>query len=123
MTQMTRDLSPVPGIPQEDLKQLSRQQRYKLRRFSQGLCTSCGKHPRQESSRSLCVECLKTQRERMRQRTGAKRRNLKSKSYVADPAVKAMRKAVAPKKARAAAAKKRATTARTKAKTKNGRSR
>lgn len=100
MTQeVIRDLMPIPGIPQEALKQLSRQQRYKLRRYADGLCTSCGQMPRCDQSRTLCTECLGVQRERMRQRTGATRRNLASKSYVVeDPHLKAVRKAVVAKK-------------------------
>lgn len=72
---------PIPGIPDRDLRKLSRQQRYKLRRYAEGLCTSCGKVPRCEQSRTLCADCLGAQRERMRERTGAGRRNYRSKSY------------------------------------------
>ena len=81
-SKMIRDLMPIAGIPDKALKAMSRQQRYKLRRYSQGLCVSCGKADRSPKSRSLCPDCLAIQRERMRQRTGAGRRNLSSKSYV-----------------------------------------
>ena len=76
-----RDILPIPGIPEEDAKKLSRQQRYKLRRYTQGVCVSCGKSPRCELSRTLCTDCLAVQRERMRQRIGASRRHYRSKSY------------------------------------------
>ena len=80
-------LKPVPGLRQEDLVKMTRQQRWKLRRYTQGMCVSCGKIPRCEQSRTLCSECLAIQRERMRQRTGASRRNLRSRSYDADKVV------------------------------------
>ena len=76
-----RKTLPTPGVADKDLTKLSRQQRYKLRRFAEGLCTSCGQMPRDEHSRTLCPKCLKEQRERMRRRIGATRRNLRSKGY------------------------------------------
>lgn len=83
---MIRDLDPIPGIPYEELVLMSRQQRYKLRRYAQGRCTSCGKAQRAERSRSLCPECLAVQRERMRARSGAGRRNFRAASYDDIPA-------------------------------------
>jgi hypothetical protein len=82
-----RDILPIPGIPEEEAKKLSRQQRYKLRRYTQGVCVSCGKEPRCDLSRTLCTSCLAIQRERMRQRIGASRRHFRSKSYYAIPVV------------------------------------
>lgn len=76
-----RPLIPIPGLSDEDLRKLTRQQRYKLRRYADGVCTCCGKMPRCEASKTLCAECLSLQRERMRQRAGSRRRNLRSKSY------------------------------------------
>jgi hypothetical protein len=78
---MKKTLLPTPGIADKDLTKLSRQQRYKLRRFAEGLCISCGQMPRCQYSRTLCPKCLKEQRERMRRRIGASRRNLRSKGY------------------------------------------
>lgn len=82
-TKMIRELEPIPGVPADQLLAMSRQQRYKLRRYAAGLCTSCGKAPRAERSRSLCPECLSDQRERVRARTGAGRRNYRASSYAA----------------------------------------
>lgn len=77
----------VPGIPQEELVLLTRQQRWKLRQHAQGVCVSCAKAEKCPQSRTLCAACLKIQRERMRQRTSAGRRNLRSKSYDVDKIV------------------------------------
>lgn len=76
-------LIPIPGVPTDDLKRMTRQQRYKLRRYAEGLCVSCGRVQRCQGSRTLCQNCLSIQRERMRQKIGATRRNHRAASYAA----------------------------------------
>jgi len=71
---------PVPGATPLATQQMSRQQRYKLRRIAEGLCLVCG-GVRHDGSRSLCGVCLTKTRERMRAHTGAVRRNVRAASY------------------------------------------
>lgn len=73
---------PLPGLTVEEMRGLSRQMRWKLRRAAAGICPACGTNSKPETS-SLCDTCLATHRERMRLRTHATRRHLRSKSYAA----------------------------------------
>lgn len=76
-------ISPVEAVPPGDLKltgpelarwsQMSRAARWQFIRVKRGLCASCGQEPL--VSTRLGLRCLTAQRERMRQKTGAKRRN------------------------------------------------
>lgn len=79
---MSKKLSTPPeGIPLEEWAGMTRQKRYQMQRYSQGLCVGCGKEPISPSSKRLGALCLTKQRERMRSSTGASRRNLNAKGY------------------------------------------
>lgn len=78
---MGRPLIPLPGLTLDETRALSRQMRYKLRRQAAGLCPSCGKPS--DTPGSACSVCRAVHRERMRERTGAVRRNLGAESYAA----------------------------------------
>jgi hypothetical protein len=78
----SNDPLPIPGLTPLQVKKLSRQQRYKLRRQADGLCVACGRNPiNPDESQTLCRECRAKQRERMRTKIGASRRNVNSPSY------------------------------------------
>lgn len=77
-------LEPPPGYNLEDWEALPRQKRWQISRQAAGICCSCGKKPIAKVSKRLCGDCLRVQRERMRQQTGAKRRNSSSPSYTED---------------------------------------
>lgn len=77
---MGRPLIPLPGLTEAETRALSRQMRWKLRRAAAGLCPSCGREA-VKTGVTLCPGCLAAHRERMRQRTGAVRRNLRASSY------------------------------------------
>lgn len=70
-----------PGYDLGDWVALPRQKRWQILRQAAGICVSCGQEEITGKSKRLCADCARKQRERMRQRTGATRRNIKSRSY------------------------------------------
>lgn len=60
-------------------KKICRQQRWKEKMRSAGMCPGCGKL--NLTKFALCAKCLIADRERARERRGYKRRNINSKSY------------------------------------------
>jgi hypothetical protein len=74
-------LKPPPGYNQEDWDALPRQRRWQITRQAAGICVSCGREPIEGRSKRLGLNCQAKQRELMRQKTGASRRNTKSASY------------------------------------------
>lgn len=88
---MGRPLIPLPGLTLDETRKLSRQMRYKLRRQAAGLCPSCGEVS--DTPGSACSVCRAVHRERMRERTGAVRRNLGAESYAAAKKASAKKRA------------------------------
>lgn len=74
-------LAPPPGYDPEDWEALPRQRRWQITRQAAGICVSCGKEPIAGRSKRLGLKCAAKQRELMRQKTGASRRNVKAPSY------------------------------------------
>jgi hypothetical protein len=95
---MSRPLIKIPGVSEDRARSMSRQERYQLRRDKAGFCSRCGKEKlhikKNGKPASLGIKCLKAQRERMRDRIDASRRNKNSESYarVAPQAPKAVAK-------------------------------
>ncbi len=75
------DLPPPDGIPMDVWENYSRQKRWQISRQAAGVCTACGVAPIGVTSKRLCNDCSSKQRERMRSRTNAARRNINSASY------------------------------------------
>ncbi len=83
---MSRQLIKIQGVSEDKLRKMSRQERFQLRRAKSGFCPRCGDeklHVKKNGKvASLGLKCLKAQRERMRERIDASRRNKNSESYV-----------------------------------------
>lgn len=69
----------VPPELERALANMDRRVRYQLIRIANGLCANCGDEPLVTAR--LGAKCLKKQRERMHEKTSAKRRNLGARSY------------------------------------------
>lgn len=75
----------VSAALEKKLPGMSRAARYQAIRIENGLCAICGKEPL--ASSRMGAACLAKQRERMRARTDAKRRN-RSLSYSVEEAAR-----------------------------------